>query len=561
MGEPTKINWVQKELIRLKVYKPGTSCIDINKSGRCDRKDIWIKRYNNNRLPGYNRRVIGDWTDWQALQRWNTKDLAKLGGIFNWSGKLKSSNPLHTVTMVESYLSKQDNILSVYKKVVTAVNNLAADHNATPKEKLKSIFAAMTSVGLLRKRRYPLSTEEVNRTPLNPVATAFIAVAIAHEMGWPVHVVRAPKHVFIRWDNGKKGRKKVRVNADWYVKKLDPKRTDIFPTDTDYMRYFKITNRMVKRGVYLRTLKLKGLTALILRMRGEARYRRGDLKEAEKDLTKALKIDSPYVRAWNILGVVKNAIAVDEGSRSKAMEAVKAYKKALDYNSTYINAMNNCGNVYLDSLEMPKEAIAYYRKAIAQQPSYSPARYNLGRAQFKLMQYKKARKNLEAVRKTMGRRPHLHNHLGLVYEELKMPSKAIASFKKAIKLGRFDSQKAQFSFNLASLYQRQKKNALAAKYYSKAIKHNPKDSVAWYKLGTIAEAMNKNAEALKYYGKAIRLAKQRYARAYLRRAAVHIKMKNYQRAAMDLRTAKTLDEDLVDPLLIKTIMSKLRQTK
>ena len=32
---------------------------------------------------------------------------------------------------------------------------------------------------------------------------------------------------------------------------------------------------------------------------------------------------------------------------------------------------------------------------------------------------------------------------------------------------------SQFSFSLASLYQRQKKYALAAKYYSKALKHNP----------------------------------------------------------------------------------------
>ena len=231
MGEPTKINWVQKELTRLKAYKPGASYVDLNKSGRRDRGDLRIKKYNNNRFPGSNRKVIGDWTDWYALHRWNTRKLAKLGGIFSWSGKLKSSNPLHTVTMVESYLSKQDNILNMYKKVVTAVNNLTVNDHATPKQKLTAIFNAMISVGLLRKRRYPLSTEEVNRTPLNPVATAFIAAAIAHEMGWPVHVVRAPKHVFIRWVKGK-----TRVNADWYVKKFDPKRTDIFPTDKDYMR-------------------------------------------------------------------------------------------------------------------------------------------------------------------------------------------------------------------------------------------------------------------------------------------------------------------------------------
>lgn len=556
MGEPSNINWVQKELTQLKVYKPGASCIDINKSGRCDRKDIWIKHYNNNRLPGYNRKVIGDWTDWQALFRWNSRTLAKLGGIFEWAGKLKSSNPLHTVTVLESYLSKRDNIRIMYKKVVTAVNNISVNQNATPKEKLNAIFDAMISVGLLRKQRYPLTTEEVTRTPLNPVATAFIAVAIAHEMGWPVHVVRAPKHVFIRWVQGK-----VRVNADWYVKKLDPKRTDIFPTDKEYMRYFKLTPRMIRKGVYLRTLKLKGLTALILRMRGEARYRRDDWKGAEKDLTDALKIDPPYVRAWNLLGVIKSRIAFRNASRRKALEAVKAFKMALKYNPTYIDTMNNLGNVYLDNLEMPKEAVANFKHALKINPSYSSAKYNLGRAQFKLMQYAKARKSLESVLSEWPRWDQLHYHLGLVYCELKMHTKAVKELKKAIALGNTDKEIAQFSFSLASLYQRQKKYALAAKYYSKALKHNPGDSVAWFKLGTIAEAMGKNSEALKYYGKAIRLAKRRYARAYLRSAMVNVKLKNYLRAAMELRTAKTLDEDLVDPILIKTVMSKLRQTK
>jgi tetratricopeptide (TPR) repeat protein len=84
-------------------------------------------------------------------------------------------------------------------------------------------------------------------------------------------------------------------------------------------------------------------------------------------------------------------------------------------------------------------------------------------------------------------------------------------------------------------------------------------------LGTIAETTGKNTralkEALKYYSKAIRFANRRYARAYLRRAMVYVKLKNYLRAAMDLRRAKTLDEDLVDPLIIKTIMGKIRQTK
>lgn len=558
MGEPANINWIQKTLTQLKLYRRSGAYIDVNKNGRRDRKDIRVKSYNGNRFPGYNRKVVGDWTDWLALYSWNSRKLSKLGGIFNWAGKLKSTNPLHQISVLESYLSKRDNILITYKKVVSAVQNLkmSVDQSNTPRVKLTAIFDAMISVGLLRKRRYPLVTEEVTRTPLNPVATAFIAVSIAHELGWPVHVVRAPKHVFIRWDKGR-----VRVNADWYVKKLDSKRKDIFPTDKDYMRYFKITPRMVKKGVYLRTLKRKGLTALILRMRGEARYRRGDLSGAEKDLANALKIDSPYVRAWNILGIIKGDIAEIEGNRGKSLEAVKAFTKALSYNPSYTDALNNCGNVYLDSLEMPKKAVAYFNKALAIKPTYSAARYNLGRAQFKLMKYAEARKSLEATLADRSWSPHLHNHLGLVYEELKMPAKAIKSFKKAIKLGSSSKQKAQFSFNLASLYHRRKKYPLAAKHYSKAIKHDQSNSVAWFKLGTIAEAMGKHAEALKYYGKAIRLAKRRYARAYLRRAAVHVKLRNYQSAAMDLHTAKRLDEDLVDPLLIKTVINKSRQRK
>jgi hypothetical protein len=49
----------------------------------------------------------------------------------------KPGPPCIDVNILESYLSKRDNILMMYKKVARAVDNLAVNQNATPKEKLR----------------------------------------------------------------------------------------------------------------------------------------------------------------------------------------------------------------------------------------------------------------------------------------------------------------------------------------------------------------------------------------------------------------------------------------
>lgn len=542
MTEPGGINWIQHEMMDLKLYRAGARGVDLDRNGALDNSEK-LATFKNNTIPGNDRATIGDWTDWLAFYRWNANKFTKLGGIFSWAGKLKPTNPLHLITLIESYVGDKAYVKRTYKKVVEVVNRLknSVSPEANPRDKLTALYSAMKLVGLLRQARYPLVIEEMNRTPLNPVATSLIAVAIAHEMDWPLHAVRAPKHVFNRWVSPG-----VALNVD----------QGVFHTDEHYMALYKLDPFMIRKSVYLRSLGLKGLVALILRMRGEARYYRDDLEGAESDLTAALKIDYYYVRAWHILGIVKGDLARGSRSRAKALEAVKAFTTALKLNPQYVDAWNGRGNIYLDALEMPKEAIEDFNKALALQADYHNATYNRGRAYFQLMNYDAALKDFTSVGPHMPRQGHLHNFLGLVYAELFEPAQAIAQFTTAIAQASTDANKSEFASNLARLYHRQGNRKMAATYYALAVKHNPRDSVAWFKLGTVNEEMRQWLNAIKYYGKAIRLANNRYARAFVQRARVYMRLGDYMRAAMDLRSAKTLDEDIVDPKLLEAVRKR-----
>ena len=61
-------------------------------------------------------------------------------------------------------------------------------------------------------------------------------------------------------------------------------------------------------------------------------------------------------------------------------EAMKSYELAIKYNDQYDIAYNNLGVIYLDDLGRVKKAIELFRKAVATNPNYALAHFNLARA-------------------------------------------------------------------------------------------------------------------------------------------------------------------------------------
>ncbi|MCX5657314.1 MAG: tetratricopeptide repeat protein [Candidatus Omnitrophica bacterium] len=104
----------------------------------------------------------------------------------------------------------------------------------------------------------------------------------------------------------------------------------------------------------------------------------GMIKEGKADAKIYLKLGTIYARRMDW-----------QNARSYLEKAIE-----MDRNTNF--AYNNLGNVYF-YLENIDKAIDCYRKAIAINPDYLIARYNLGFAYFKKIQIKDAMKELDFI--------------------------------------------------------------------------------------------------------------------------------------------------------------------
>ncbi len=129
-------------------------------------------------------------------------------------------------------------------------------------------------------------------------------------------------------------------------------------------------NRLVQaEQLYRKILKqqptqpdaLHGLSMLV--------QQKGEYKQAERLLALILRVQPKSVKAWFSLGNLRQV-------QGQLPEAIQAYKKALSLNPKLVSAYNNLGYTLQIQEKLP-EAIAYYKKALELQPNCIEADVNL----------------------------------------------------------------------------------------------------------------------------------------------------------------------------------------
>ena len=88
-----------------------------------------------------------------------------------------------------------------------------------------------------------------------------------------------------------------------------------------------------------------------------------------------------------------------------------------------------------------EEAVASFRKCLELQPTYLPARYNLGVTLGDLERYSEAINQLEQVIKAEARHAEAYNSLGFIYSQQRQLDLAVTYYQQAIKI-RLDFPKA-----------------------------------------------------------------------------------------------------------------------
>ncbi|MBN1385148.1 MAG: tetratricopeptide repeat protein [Elusimicrobia bacterium] len=227
----------------------------------------------------------------------------------------------------------------------------------------------------------------------------------------------------------------------------------------------------------------------------------GRIQEAEYIYRETLKAFPEYYEIYFALGILERRI-------SNWPKAIENFRKALAINSRYpparfhlAEALYYLGNVYYNSGNFA-EAQKSYEESIRFNPGFALSYSGLGNV------YKKKgliNKAVEFYERALAIDPfsaRTHFKLGYAYEDIGMYIQAIEHYKKAIQ---FSSGYVQAHFNLGNVYMSSGMLNEAIKKYKKVIQLNPKFAGAYYHLGWIYKEKGDYKSAVKNWEKYLEL--------------------------------------------------------
>ena len=364
------ISWIPQEL---RAHHPRADLkngVDLNRNGYLEPNEK-IKDYSKNG-------IVGDHADWIAFIKKNSTAIRRLGGVFRWGRSLKPDNLIHDIIGIESHTKGIQNAIGktkyAYKmvnRIVRLVKRRLSWRNYTPQKKLKLVYSTIKSLGIkITTDKSPPSTlliENINSKWLDSDTSSFIVKAIAHEMGWPVHLVNAQKHMFARWDYGNG----THFNID----------NGIIKPDKKYVTQFKISKHAIGKGIYLKNLKRNELFAHVFCNRGWQTMRfshsAGEsgsklaigLQRAISVFDRAIALNPKSARAYCARGAIKYQLkrydaAISDLSKSLALSPNywrARFNRALAhyYSGKYRNALGD----FDKSISVKPDDYSYYARA------------------------------------------------------------------------------------------------------------------------------------------------------------------------------------------------------
>ena len=167
------------------------------------------------------------------------------------------------------------------------------------------------------------------------VGLATIYLILAEELDLPIHAVATPKHVFLRWDDGK-----FRRNIELFQEGREV-------PDKDYIREQKIPQASIDRGVFLANLTDTEFLGFIYQNLGVLESQRDEFEESGKDYSRAIHFNSKLAAALYNRGN-------DELKQKSYRKAIRDYTKSLKLYPTDAWALWNRGLAWKGLREMEK---------------------------------------------------------------------------------------------------------------------------------------------------------------------------------------------------------------
>jgi len=142
------------------------------------------------------------------------------------------------------------------------------------------------------------------------VGLATIYLTLAEELALPIHAVATPKHVFLRWDDGK-----YRRNIELFQERRDV-------SDKGYIREQKIPQASIGRSVFLANLSVREFLGFIYQNLGVLASQRDEFEESGTDYSRAIHFNPKLAAAYYNRGS-------DELKQRHYKKAIQDYTRSL----------------------------------------------------------------------------------------------------------------------------------------------------------------------------------------------------------------------------------------
>jgi tetratricopeptide (TPR) repeat protein len=228
---------------------------------------------------------------------------------------------------------------------------------------------------------------------------------------------------------------------------------------------------------------------------------RGQAAAAMENYRKSLEINPAYEDALNNMGY---ALA----GQKKCTEAIGYYEAALRVRPNHTEVNNNLGNA-LSELGRIEEAIQHYQIVLAQNPEHADAHNNFGIALAMQGKLDEAMIHFRAAIRYKPNYASAHSNLGNALAVQHKLDEAITEYQESLRL---KPDEAQAHNNLGNALAEKGRLDEAVAHYQQALRLNADNPEAHYNLATALLRQGKRDEALTHYFEAVRL-KPDYAQA------------------------------------------------
>jgi|ERR1044071_187554 tetratricopeptide (TPR) repeat protein len=227
-------------------------------------------------------------------------------------------------------------------------------------------------------------------------------------------------------------------------------------------------------------------------------------------------------------------------TQGKTSQAIENYRKALEINPSYEDALRNMGFA-LASSGKSGEAIPYYEAALRVGPQRFEVHYALGNL---LAETGRLDEAMDHYRLLLSKEPdHVdaRNNLGIALAMRGRLDDAIAQFREAL---RYKNDPNTHN-NLGNVFLQQHKPNEAIKEYQESLRLNPNDPQTHYNLGIALTQLGLNAGALSQFQESLRLNPDQ-PEAHLNAGMILAKQGRKDEAAASFKEALRLKPDYTE---------------